>query len=153
MFWDPCVCECVCVCVCVCVCARVLSCSVVSNSMWPHGLYPTRLLCPWGFSRQEYWSGFRFLLQGIFLSQEWNPCLLHWQADSLPLYPLERPLFRPKERNRDGKNSKGPKRSEREGMAMQRVPLALYRRWIPPHLWKLQFNSPLHSESLFILSP
>ena len=35
----------------------VLSCSVVSNSLRPHGLLPTRLLCPWGFSRQEYWSG------------------------------------------------------------------------------------------------
>ena len=23
----------------------------------PHGLQPTRLLCPWGFSRLEYWSG------------------------------------------------------------------------------------------------
>ena len=23
----------------------------------PHGLQPTRLLCPWGFSRQAYWSG------------------------------------------------------------------------------------------------
>ena len=22
-----------------------------------HGLQPARLLCPWGFSRQEYWSG------------------------------------------------------------------------------------------------
>ena len=22
-----------------------------------HGLWPSRLLCPWGFSRQEYWSG------------------------------------------------------------------------------------------------
>ena len=30
---------------------------VMSNSFWPHGLQPTRLLCPWGFSRQEYWSG------------------------------------------------------------------------------------------------
>ena len=28
----------------------------MSNSLGPHGLYPTRLLCPWGFSRQEYWS-------------------------------------------------------------------------------------------------
>ena len=26
-----------------------------------------------------------FLLQGIFLTQGSNPCLLHWQADSLPL--------------------------------------------------------------------
>ena len=31
--------------------------SVVSDSLWPHGLYPTRLLCPWGVSRQEYWNG------------------------------------------------------------------------------------------------
>ena len=31
--------------------------SVVSNSLRPHRLQPTRLLCPWGFSRQEYWSG------------------------------------------------------------------------------------------------
>ena len=35
----------------------VLSRSVVSDSLRPHGLYPTRLLCPWGFSRQEYWRG------------------------------------------------------------------------------------------------
>ena len=32
-------------------------CSVVSNSLQPHGLWPTRLLCPWDFPRQEYWSG------------------------------------------------------------------------------------------------
>ena len=31
--------------------------SVMSNSLWPHGLYHSRLLCLWGFSRQEYWSG------------------------------------------------------------------------------------------------
>ena len=28
------------------------------------------------FSRQEYWSGLPFLLQGIFLTQESNPRLL-----------------------------------------------------------------------------
>ena len=41
-----------------------------------------------GFSRQEYCSGFHFLLQGIFPTQGSNTyllCLLHWQADSLPL--------------------------------------------------------------------
>ena len=31
--------------------------SVMSDSWWPHGLQPTRLLHPWDFSRQEYWSG------------------------------------------------------------------------------------------------
>ena len=47
-----------------------------------------------GSSRQGYWSGCHFFLQGIFLIQGWNPsllCLLHllyWQADSLPLSQL-----------------------------------------------------------------
>ena len=27
------------------------------NSLWPYGLYSTRFLCPWGFSREEYWIG------------------------------------------------------------------------------------------------
>ena len=38
----------------------VLSRLVVSNSLQPHGLYAARLLCPWGFSRQEYWSELPF---------------------------------------------------------------------------------------------
>ena len=35
------------------------------------------------FSRQEYWSGCHLLLQGIFLTQRYNPslfCVLHWQG-------------------------------------------------------------------------
>ena len=42
----------------------MLSRSVVSSSLWPHGLQPARLLCPWGFSRQEYWSGLPCLPPG-----------------------------------------------------------------------------------------
>ena len=30
--------------------------SVMSDSLRHHGLQPARLLCPWGFSRQENWS-------------------------------------------------------------------------------------------------
>ena len=29
----------------------------MSHSSWSYVLWPTRLLCPWGFSKQEYWSG------------------------------------------------------------------------------------------------
>ena len=43
-----------------------LSCSVVSNSLWPHGSQLTRLLGSQDFSRQEYRSGLLPLLQGIF---------------------------------------------------------------------------------------
>ena len=35
----------------------VLSRSVLSDSQPPQGLQPSRLLCPWSFSRQEQWSG------------------------------------------------------------------------------------------------
>ena len=36
---------------------RVLHCSVTSDSLQSYGQSPTRLLCPWGFSRQAYWGG------------------------------------------------------------------------------------------------
>ena len=67
---------------CVCV-----SHSVVSDSLWPHRLLPTRLLSM-EFSRQEYWSGLPFPSPedlpdpGIEL---WSPAL---QADSL-LFELQ----------------------------------------------------------------
>ena len=38
-------------------CCAVLSCSVMYDSLQPQGLQPTRLLCSWGFSRQDYWNG------------------------------------------------------------------------------------------------
>ena len=46
----------------------------------PHGLQPSRPLCPW-----DTGVGCHFLLQGIFLTEESNPCLLllslyHWGA-------------------------------------------------------------------------
>ena len=40
-----------------------------------------------GFSRQEHWSGLPFPPPGDGVIQWLNPCLLHWQADSLPLAP------------------------------------------------------------------
>ena len=50
-------------------------CSVVSNSLQPHGLQPPRLLCPLDFSRQEYWSGLPFPSPGIYIqlyAEKWQ---------------------------------------------------------------------------------
>ena len=44
-----------------------------------------------GFSRPESGVGCHFLLRGIFPIQGPNPCLLHWQEDSLPLSQLGSP--------------------------------------------------------------
>ena len=38
--------------------------SVVSDSLWPHGPQPVRLLCPWDSPSQEYWSGWPFASPG-----------------------------------------------------------------------------------------
>ena len=64
--------------------------SVVSDSVQPYGLQPTRLLCPWGSPGRNTGVGCHALLQGIFPTQGSNPdllCLLHWQVGSLPLAP------------------------------------------------------------------
>ena len=58
----------------------VLSHSVMSNSLTPHGQQPASVLCPWGFSKQEHWSGLPCsLLQGIFPTHGSNPGLLHYR--------------------------------------------------------------------------
>ena len=59
--------------------------SVVSDSLWPHGLQPIRILCPWDSPGKNTGVGCRSLLQGIFPSQGLNPCLLHCGHI---LYPL-----------------------------------------------------------------
>ena len=65
--------------------------SVVSNSLWPCGPQPTRLLCPWSPSGKDTGVGCHCLFQGMFPAQGLNLCLLHLlhrQAGSLPLLPL-----------------------------------------------------------------
>ena len=66
-------------------------CKLVSDSLWPHELQPTWLLCPWSFLDKNTGAGCHFLLQGIFQTQGSNRCLRclrPWQVDSLPLCPL-----------------------------------------------------------------
>ena len=80
------------VCVCVCVRARVcVSCSVVSDSLWSHGLWPTRFLCLWNSPGKNTGVGSHFLLQGIFPSQGVNLGLPVLQTDSLLSEPPGKP--------------------------------------------------------------
>ena len=59
---------------CVSVC---VICSVVSNSLQPQGLYPTRLLCPCKSPGKNTGVGSHSLLQGIFPTKRLNPGHLH----------------------------------------------------------------------------
>ena len=89
------------------------TCSVVSSSFRPHGLWPAGLLCPWDSPGKNTGVGCHFLLQGIFptggsnqglphcrqilyhLSHQGSPRLLEWIA-----YPFARGSSQP--RNRTG---------------------------------------------------
>ena len=68
------------------VCAQSLSRGQLSS---PTDCHPRGSSVHGILSRQEYWSGLHFLLQGIFLTQGSNPRLLHllhWQVASLSLH-------------------------------------------------------------------
>ena len=77
----------------MCIIVNVLNCSAVCDSLWPHGLQPNRLLCPWESPGKNTGVGCHFLLLGIFLTQGSNLHILHWQVDSLPLAPLRMPTI------------------------------------------------------------
>ena len=69
----------------------VLSPSVVFDSLQPHGLETDRLVCPWGFSRIEYWSGFPYPPPGRLPNLGIGPRSPTLQADSLPSEPPGKP--------------------------------------------------------------
>ena len=70
-----------CVCVCLCLCAYTLSRVRLFATPWTVAHQAPLSI---GVSRQEYWAGCHFLLQGILPTQVSNLCLLgllHWQVD------------------------------------------------------------------------
>ena len=73
--------------------------SVVSDSLWPHGLQPTGLLCPWNSPGENTRVGNHSVLQVIFLTKGSNPGLLHCRQilyrqshQGSPKYP--KPLYK-----------------------------------------------------------
>ena len=75
---------------------KLLSRSVVSDSLQPHGHQAPLSM---EFPRQEYWSELPFLSPGDLPS----PPLLHWQADSLALSHLGSPERKSKHSHFRGK--------------------------------------------------
>ena len=80
--------------VCVYVCVRAQSCLTLCDPL----TVPLRILCPWDFSRREYWSGSTFPNPGDLPDPRIETSslalrLLHWQTDSLPTVLPRKPLF------------------------------------------------------------
>ena len=74
------------------LCWAVLSLSVVSLCD-PMDCSPLRLLCPWGFCRQEYWSGLPCPSPGDLPNPGIEPRSPALQADSLPSEPPGKSYF------------------------------------------------------------
>ena len=72
------------------------STSQLCLTLWPHGLYPARFLCPWNSPAKNTGVGCHSYSRRFFPTQWSNLCLLHlllWQADSLPLAQPGKPQF------------------------------------------------------------
>ena len=71
------------------VCGEVCTCSLSPVQLLrPHGLQPSRLLCPWNFPGKNTGVVCHFLLQGIFLTQGSNlksciSCIGRWILNQL----------------------------------------------------------------------
>ena len=76
----------------VVTCLGALSCSVISGSLQPCERQAVGLLYPRHFSGKSTGVVCHFLLQRIFQTWGSNPCLLHWQAESLPLGHMGSPV-------------------------------------------------------------
>ena len=70
-----------------------VSCSVLSDSLQPHGLLAHQDPRSMEFSRQEYWSGLPFPSQGIFPTQASNPGLPYYRQILHRLSPQENPVY------------------------------------------------------------
>ena len=80
--------------------------SVMSDSLQPYGLSPTRLLCLWDSPGKNTGVGYQAFLEGIFPTQGLNPNLLMspalrggffttsntWEALPRPLSPDKMPI-------------------------------------------------------------
>ena len=58
------------VCMSFCLCTRAFSLSGVSDSLQPHGLWPTRLLPPWDSPGKSTGVGCHFLFQCMRVKSE-----------------------------------------------------------------------------------
>ena len=63
--------------------------SLGCDSLWTHGLYS-----PWEFSRPDYWSGWPFPSPGDLPNPGIEPRSHTLQADSLPVKPQGKPLWK-----------------------------------------------------------
>ena len=101
--------------------------SVASDFLQPHELEPARLLSLSDFPGKNTGMGCRFLLQGIFLTQEWSMHFLLWQTDSFTPEPPGKPAI---------------------GTGNSKVPFIHYSPLDLPHLASPLYSAAKHSNQI-----
>ena len=91
------------------------------------------LLCPWGFSRQEYWSGLPFLSPGDFSNPGIEPRFPSLQADSLPSEASSRSHVHC-ESARKGFDMQGFWKSSDHGIFWHEIPVTLHQCFVGYYL-------------------
>ena len=69
-----------------------VNCSVMSNSLWPHGVWPTRFLCPWNSPDKNTGVGCHLPLPGDNPNPGIEPESPALQVNSLPSKPPRKHL-------------------------------------------------------------
>ena len=67
--------------------SKNVSHSVMSNSLWPHGLQPARFLCPRNSPGKNTGVGSHSLLQGSFPLRDWTSLQVDFLLSELPSKP------------------------------------------------------------------
>ena len=118
----------------------------------PCGLQPTRFLCPWGFSRQEYWSGLPILSPGKLPDPGIEPGFPELQVDSLPADLSRKPmvtLTNPKERIQIGNIRNGKQVKTITVTEIKRIQRRYYNQFNDNKdermKWTVQFSSVAQS--------
>ena len=73
------------------ICLKLCLENLLITQLCPAPRDPMDCIPPWNSPGKNTGLGCLFLLQGIFLTQGLNLCLLHWQVDSLPTHHLGSP--------------------------------------------------------------
>ena len=142
------VCVCVCVCVCVRVCAQLLSHVQLFATPWTAACQAPLSM---GFSRQEYWNGLPFLLQGIswprdqtHISRIGRRILYHWDTwaagDDVKTCREEGQIIMEADghdtASRQGtKDYRHPKQAKRQGRSLPLFPWAFRGSMAPLTPW------------------
>ena len=124
--------------------------SLLSDSLQPDGLQPTRRLCLWGSPCRNIGVDFHALLQGIFPTQGLNQGLLHCRWILYKLSYLGSPVPPKKDQKWDSKDwTVTSNKNTTQGTVQEYLQEYRNYSWLSYYWWKDGWNGLNFKQSLF----